>query len=304
MAGDPLDSHTRKEIEVVAWRLLRDAGISAPPVSVPAVVAHLDLYRDFYDLQDPSFLDRVKHRALIHGRRLVDIIHKVSLQAVLLYDEDRIVLDAALPPIKHDWSTCHEVTHRALRWHKEYFRADTAQTLAPDWHERLEAEANYGASELMFCGPVFAREARDLLPAWSSLEELVKRYGKSKTATLRRFVQHGPDRAMAMLVSTPYWEETPPDQNARSRHYVPSSLFAQRFSGIGPEALVTLVDRYSEQRRGGPVADFVCPLEDDSGDAHEFRGESFYNRHYILTLFVEVPNRPARRIIVPRAAAV
>jgi hypothetical protein len=304
MVLGPLDSSTRREIEAVTWRLLRDAGISRPPVPVQVVLDHLDLHRSFYDLQDPSFLDRAKHRIRVRGIWLVDLIRRISLQAVLLYDENRILLDATLPEIKRDWPTCHEVVHRVVPWHKAYFWGDTAQTLDPDWHERLEAEANYGASELMFCGPVFAREALDLLPAWSSVEQLVKRYGKSKTATLRRFVQHGPDHAMAMLVSTPYWEETPPDQDTRSRHYVASSLFAQRLSRIGPEALVTLVDRYSQQRRGGPVADFVCPLEDDNGDAHEFHAESFYNGHYILTLFVEVPNRQARRIIVPRVAAV
>ncbi|MBN1460002.1 MAG: hypothetical protein JXA57_10715 [Armatimonadetes bacterium] len=289
---------------MVTWRLLRDAGISSPPVPVQAVVDHLDLHRSFYDLKDPSFVDRAKHRVRVHGMRIVDIIRRISLQAVLLFDENRIVLDITLPELKRDWPTCHEVVHRVVPWHKAYFMGDTAQTLNPDWHERLEAEANYGASELMFCGPVFGREARDLPPQWSSVEELVKRYGKSKTATLRRFVQHGPDSAMVMLVSTPYWEETPPDQEARSRHCVPSGLFAQRFSRVGPEELVALVDRYSQQRRGGPVADFVCPLEDDNGDAHDFRGESFYNRHYILTLFAEMPNRRSRRIIVPHFAAV
>ena len=164
MGQDQLDPSTRGEIEKVTWRLLKEAGITSPPVHVPALVGHLDLYREFYDLQDPTFLDRTKHKIIVYGHKMSEIVKRIKLKAVLLFDEDRILLDTTLPEIKHDWATCHEVGHRALRWHKTYFRGDTAQTLHPEWHERLEAEANYAASDLMFCGPLFGREAADVLP--------------------------------------------------------------------------------------------------------------------------------------------
>jgi len=297
------DERTRREIEAVALRLLREAGVTEPPVPVGRIVDHLELHRQFYDLQNPSFLDRAKHKIIIHGRRLVEAIRRIKLAAVLLYDEDRIVLDARLPEIKHDWSTCHEVAHRVLPWHKTYFRGDTAQTLAPDWHEVLEAEANYGASELMFCGPSFREDARDVAPTWPNVEVLAKRYGKSKTATLRRFVEHGPDLPMVMLVSTPYWKEKPPDQVNRCRHYVPSRQFAQRFSSIHPDALLELVDGHSQQRTGGPVADFACALHDDDGRQHEFHAVSFFNRYYILSLFARGSGRRVRRIVVPNGVS-
>lgn len=299
MSLDLPDERTRSEIEAVALRLLREAGVTEPPVPVGRIVDHLELHRQFYDLQNPSFLDRAKHKIIVHGRKIAEMLQRIRLVAVLLYDEDRIVLDTQLPKIKQDWSTCHEVVHRVLPWHKTYFRGDTAQTLAPDWHELLEAEANYGASELMFCGPLFGREAKDLVPAWPSVEELVRRYGKSKTATLRRFVGHGPDLPMVMLVSTPYWEEKPPDQANRWRHYVPSPQFVQRFSSVEPGALLELIDRHSQQRVGGPVADFSCALHDDEGGQHEFHVESFFNRYYILSLFAEVAGRRVHRIVVP-----
>lgn len=299
MSLDRPDERTRREIEAVTLRLLREAGVAEPPVPVGRIVEHLELHRGFYDLQSPSFLDRAKHKIIIHGRKLSEMLRRIKLAAVLLYDEDRIVLDTQLPKIKHDWSTCHEVAHRVLPWHKTYFRGDTAETLAPDWHELLEAEANYGASEIMFCGPLFRQEARDLAPTWASVEQIAKRYGKSKTATLRRFVEHGPDLPMVMLVSTPYWEERPPDQVSRCRHCVPSPEFAQHFSSIQPDALLTLVDRHSQQRIGGPVADFTCALHDDAGRQHEFHVESFFNQHYILSLFTRIPSQRAHRIVVP-----
>lgn len=294
-----LDDNTCSAIETSCWRLLEDAAVTSPPVPVSVIVEHLQLYRDFYDLQNPTFLDRTKHKIIVHGRKLGSILKKITLAAVLLYDENRIVLDSGLPEIKHDWSTCHEVAHHLLPWHKTYFRGDTAQTLDPAWQEQLEAEANCAASELMFCGPVFDREAKDVYPSWAGFKEITSRYGKSMTATLRRFVARGPDRPMAMMVSTPYWKAKPEDQPERWRHCVGSVQFLDAFCSVTPADLLSRVDAHTQQRRGGPVGDFSFSLDDDNGDAHEFHAESFYNGHYILTLFVEVRKRSARRIIVP-----
>jgi transposase InsO family protein len=45
--------------------------------------------------------------------------------------------------------------------------------------------------------------------------------------------------------------------------------------------------RYSKtrMRRGGPVGTFQVVLRDTVGKNHELLGESFYNGHYVLTLF-------------------
>ena len=301
MPQRPPDEETRREIRAVTWRLLRDAGATEPPVLIPGVVGYLELHQQFYDLQDPSFLDRAKHRVMVHGRRLVDIVRKIKLSAVLLYDEDRIVLDGQLPKRKHDWATSHEVGHRVLPWHKPYFYGDTAQTLDPDWQEMLEAEANYAASEIMFCGPVFDREARDLVPSWSAIDALVLRHSKSLTTTLRRYVERNPEHAMAMLVSTPCWLATPVGQQHRWRHFVVSPRFASEFAETEAGELARLVDANASRRRGGPVADFGCKLCDTSGDRREFHAESFFNSHDILTLFAEA--RQGSRIVRPGAVA-
>jgi len=186
-----------------------------------------------------------------------------------------------------------------LVWHRPYFYGDTAQELNPDWREPLEAEANYGASALMFCGPVFTEEARDTKPVWASVEELKKRYGKSYSTTLRRYVQFGPEVPMAMLVSTPSWKDLPSDQNTRCRHFVPSPSFEEMFSIITLERLRRQVDVHSTRRRGGLVADFTLCLEDDNGTRHEFRAQSFFNTHYLQTLFVHLANVSSKKIVLP-----
>jgi len=63
----------------------------------------------------------------ISGRKLVDIVRKVSLKAVLLLDDKRICIDTQLPRIKHPWASCHETGHRILYLHKPFFFGDTAE---------------------------------------------------------------------------------------------------------------------------------------------------------------------------------
>lgn len=294
-----MDEATRNDIEKAVQKTLWGAGVTRPPVSVQPVLDHLRLHREFYSLQNPSFLDRTKYKITVAGKKLAQVIGKIRLAAVLLFDERRVVVDADLPKIKQDWPSFHEAGHRILVWHRPFFYGDTAQTLEPDYQQMLESEANYAASAMMFCGSTFTKESRDTTPEWSTVNLLAKRYGKSLLATLRRYVEHGPDHAMAMLVSTPYWRRVPEDQTGRCRYFVRSGLFAEQFPLIPEEVLRTEVDRNCVPRKGGPVADFTCALLDANGRPHEFRVQSFFNQHYLLTLAVQQRMLGKKKIIVP-----
>jgi len=294
-----MDGATRREIDKVCWETLRDAGISGPPAGVEILLEHLELYRHFYDLTNPGFIDKKWHKLVVNGRKFINVLKKIRLKAVLFGDEGRIVVDSSLPEIKREWPSLHEAGHRILEWHRPYFYGDTAQTLNPDWQQRLEEEANYAASALMFCGPIFTNEAKDTEPQWESIAALKKRYGKSYSTTLRRYVEFGPECPMAMLVSTPDWMEKPDDQETRCRHFVRSPAFASRFSGVTSDQLIQHLDRWARRRRGGIVADFTFSLKDDRGDRHEFRGQSFFAKHYLETLFVHLrPMNTGGRIIL------
>ena len=298
-----MDESTRKEIQRIATQTLRDAGLTEPPLSVERLLEHVELHSDYYNLSDPGFLDRAKHKLRIQGRKLVDIINKVHLKAVLLFDESRIVIDNDLPRIKQPWASCHETGHRILKWHKPFFFGDTAETLEPDYHADLEAEANYAAGRLLFLGHRFTQEARDVPPTIEALKRLAKRYRTSLTTTLHRYVEQGPDIAMAMLVSTPAWGEKPADQPYRWRHFVPSPQFAHLFPETSADALRLLVDDEANYRRGGIVADFGLVLIDARGERHELRAWSFNNQHYLLTLVVEDRRITESRIVIPSRVA-
>jgi hypothetical protein len=288
------------EIDKIVWRVLRDAGQTQPPIQVAPIFDHLKLHRDYYNLQDPGVLDRAKYALRVGTNTVLDLIRKAKLQAALFFDEKRVIIDSNLPPIKRDWPACHEATHGALPWHRTYFLGDTAQTLNPDWQEILEAEANYGASAFMLCGPVFDHESKDVKPEWAQIKELTSRYGKSMPVTIRRYVQKGPDHPMAMLVSTPPWKEIPEDQDNAWRHFVFSPRFGRQFSQVTAPDLIVGVNLYAKPAAGGLVANYTFSLGDDDGEAHEFRAECFFNRYYLITLFVHLRMLPPKGIVMPR----
>lgn len=281
------DPSTRREIDRAAATLLRDAGITAPPVRIERVLATLALHRDFYDLENPTFLQRAVHRVRVGADQLRGLLRRrVKLAGVWLPDDKRILIDHGLPPPKQDWASFHEAVHGCLVWHREYFLGDTAQTLEPSFQEKLEAEANYGASALRFLGSRFTDEARDTLPAWKEIESLRKRYGTSLQSTARRFVEFGPDLSMLFVVSTPWWNEVPADQPHRCRHVLPSPRFTREFQPAEFDTLLDAVTSSTRLVRGGPAGEFETCLLDLNGDPHEFAGSHFYNRHDILSIVV------------------
>ena len=71
-----MDEQTRREIEKVAWTTLKEAGIVRPPADIQVVLDHLRLNREFYDLKNPGFLDRTKHKLRINGQKLIKVVQK------------------------------------------------------------------------------------------------------------------------------------------------------------------------------------------------------------------------------------
>jgi len=277
---------TRREIEKRTRIVLLDAGITEPPVNVQDLLDSLRLYRHFYDLESPQLLRRFAHRLHVGGRKILKIVKKIKLMAVLLQNEDQIFIDSSLHELKKIWASYHEILHKILPWHKPFFIGDTAQTLDPVYQERLELEANYGASELMFCGDVFTEMALDTSPCWESIELLKKECKTSFPTTTRRYVEHSHEIPMAAFISTPYWMEKEDEQPERWRHFIKSSQFKKKFSSVSPEQIVVEVEENTRRRRWGIVGDYIVVLEDDNSELHEFHAESFFNHYDIITLMV------------------
>jgi hypothetical protein len=266
--------------------MIQDSGLTKPPIQIEDLLEFLKLHRDFYNLEDPSLIDRVRHRLIIGGQKFTKIAKKIGLAALWLPDRNQILVDSSLPAPKQEWASFHDSVHTILPWHKAYFLGDTAQTLNPDFQEKLESEANCGGSGLMFCGKRFTVEALDTIPCWESIKILKNRYKKSWVTTLRRYVGFSHKIPLAMMVSTPNWEDKPDTQIYRWRHFIGSDHFLTQFACIEPESVLEEIDNNTFKRRGGPVGDFNLCLPDVNGDLHEFRAECFYNQHDILTFIV------------------
>jgi hypothetical protein len=281
-----VDDYTLREIDKSVMRVLKDAGLRRPPIRVEPLLAHLEVDRGFYDLEDPTLLRSFWHKVKVKGHKLKNIIQSINLAAVWLPDQERILVDSSLPLPKQEWASFHDLTHRILIWHREYFLGDTAQTLDPDFQMQLETEANYGASTLMFGGILFTKESLDTTPCWASIEHLKKRYDKSYVTTLRRYVQFSHDIPMALMVSTPWWMVKPEDQEFQWRHFIRSKRFMEKFPSVTPDIVLKEINQNTAKRRGGPVGDFGFFLRDQNGELHEFFAESFFNRHYLLNLII------------------
>ena len=74
-----------------------------------------------------------------------DAVQNLSLKALYLPDQKRILLDQDLPLLKHRWNEAHEIGHDIIPWHTGMMLGDTEQTLTPACHQIMEAEANYAA---------------------------------------------------------------------------------------------------------------------------------------------------------------
>jgi Zn-dependent peptidase ImmA (M78 family) len=280
-----MDQHTHDDIDKRVRRLIKEMGVREPPLDMADVVAHLEIDQSFYDINDPTFFDGLFHKMKLSAFKVKGVLQKVGMQALWLPQEDKIVIDAALPKPKHKWVTAHEIGHRLIPTHRHFLFGDTAETLDPEYHEMLEQEANYCASALTFMGKKFTTDALDTQPCWGNIHTLQTRYETSATSTLRRYVEHSHDRPMLGIVSTPPWKHGTEHKN-RCRYFVPSRQFKNRFSNISSDKILPLIEDGVHKARGGPVGITEIILGDDWGKTHEFVAESFFNRYDLLTFIV------------------
>lgn len=281
-----IDFQTREAIEKRTRIALKDAGITDPPANADDLLQSLSLYREYYNLEDPGLLRRVGHNLHVGSRRIIRIARKIDLRALLFQREAQILVDSSLHDRKKTWACFHEITHKILPWHKYFYIGDTAQTLDPFYRERLDLEANYGASDLIFCGQSFTKMALDTTPCLDSVDLLRKKFRTSYTATTRRYVEHSHELPMALLISIPNWHDVSDGMEERCRYFIKSKQFKKKFSGISEEVVLSEIDSNTTKRRGGIVGVYEMILPDDNNVLHEFLAESFYNQYDIISLIV------------------
>ena len=292
-----MSARTAADIEAQVAKVLRGLGDPEPPIDLALVRDLLKLDRGYYSSSDDGLLRETVNRMKIAGRQvlrrptlLLDAVRTLSLKALYLPDQKRILLDEALPKIKHRWNEAHEIGHDIIPWHAGMMLGDTDQTLSHACQEHMENEANHAAGRLLFLGQRFTEEACSLPATLKNVRNLGAAFDNTITSTLWRYVESARDETpMVGVVSGhphPAKRGQNFDPNKPCRYCVESPAFAARFGNTSEPALFRLIASYSQARRAGPLGEREVVLTDVNGDGHVFWFETFFNGYEALTLGV------------------
>ncbi len=295
MRNVSLGHRTVADIDGQVVKVLRGLGKPEPPIDLRLVRDLLKLDRGYYSTTDDSLLRETFSRMKVAGLQVLlrptilgDAVRTLSLKALYLPDQKRILLDKDLPPLKHRWNEAHEVGHDIIPWHAGMMLGDTEQTLTPACHEIMEAEANYAAGQLLFLADRFATEAMDSTPSLNLVRSLSKGFGNTMTSTLWRFVEqaHGGRPIVALVTGHPHLNRRKADFDAANpcRYCVESPPFRERFGTLKETDLFTVIVGYCGAQSGGSLGRSEVVLSDSNGEPHVFSFETFFNRHEALTL--------------------
>jgi hypothetical protein len=279
-----IEAAAEADINALCDELLLATRNISPPLHANRMLERLEVSHRELDLSNPDLLADLAARASQPAPSIVNILGRLRIEALWLPDIQTILTDTNLPSVKKRWALLHDMAHRVIPWHREYFLGDTASTLDPMCSATLEAEANYGASVLLFGGSHFSYKVRQLKPSWESLKNISKYYGSSLTAALLRFVSAGPDIPMLGMVTQPWWNRASPTETRVLKH----TAFSPRWmSLVGPVDLAPIerqVRASLKRRRRGPLGSLEMTIEGNDGHAHVVHVESFFTSYNVLSM--------------------
>jgi IrrE N-terminal-like domain len=244
-----LDSHTRKRIAALCADALRRSGaLGVLPTPLEAV----------HELAGIE-LERLPVAAPLRDRLL----------GAVWFEERALFVRSGQSTARRRFTEAHETAHLLCPWHAAALRTDTASELF-GFAEGLEAEANFGAGQLIFQGDAFAREAASHERSLRTPFALAGAFGASRHAAAYHYAEsHGDPVA---LVVAGRWPE------ADGRLPVWRTVASPAFAGCVP----------SLDTSTGPLAEAIEaarttaePVETSVGG---LRAEVANNRHCHLVL--------------------
>jgi hypothetical protein len=292
-----LKPRTVADIDIQVAKVLRGLGMPEPPIDLRLVRELLQLDRAYYSTADDGVLRETVSKLTVAGLQvlkrptlLLDAVRSLSLKALYLPDQKRILLDQDLPQLKHRWNEAHEVGHDIIPWHAGMMMGDSERELTPACHDQMEAEANYAAGQVLFMGDRFVEEAGASAPSIEMIRALNGRFGNTITSTLWRYVEQvRPDLPMVGLVTGhPHQIRRKADFDPADpcRYCVQSPSFTRRFGHMTEVDLFRCVASYCGAQRGGKLGDAEVRLTDTAHDRQLFHFETFFNSYEASTLGV------------------
>ena len=294
----------RQKIDKRVDKILRDLGNPEPPLRLEDVRELLRLHVGFFQTDDDGLMQRAIHNLVMAGKQilarpsiLLDVVRKRGIKALVVPDRKRILIDETLHKAKHRWAEGHETIHTVLEWHEPILHGDSEVTMKQSCLDKVEAEANYGAGQLLFLRDRFTAEAMSSVPTVELVKSLAKSFNNTKASTLWRLVEtvgrECPILGVMHYHPAPRFASDKNDPANPCRHFIRSDAFASMFSATTELAVFESIKSYIEPKQGGPVGTDIVILTDDNGDDHDFSFETFNFRHECLTLAVHLRKRPA-----------
>ncbi len=225
-------------------------------------------------------------RALSKIKGLIDFKHEV------------IYVDPDIHPARKSFVIFHEVSHRILPWHKGLYcpHADTEVTLDQSVAQILEAEANVGASLILFQLDRFKEELRDYRMGLGSAVKLAERFDASLHSTFRRYVQDNHQPCALLILKS----ESQNILNKRNFfmlwYHLQSDKFTEEYGQVDwPKfyhARHPIYDTISTNSLK-PIKCGEIVIKNLRGEMKRYRIETFYNgfNHFVLIY-------PARRFVI------
>ena len=226
----------------------------------------------------PTPLEAVHRLAGVELERLpVDAPLRERLLGAMWFEERALFVRAGQSAVRRRFTEAHETAHLLCPWHAAALRTDTADELF-GLAEGLEAEANYGAAQLIFQGDVFARAAAAHERSLRTPFALATAYGASRHAAAYHYAEsHGDPVALVVAGRWP---------DASGRLPVWRTVASRAFEGRVPPLDATR----------GPLAEAIEaarstaePVETSVGG---LRAEVANNRHCHLVMLTTAAKAP------------
>jgi hypothetical protein len=271
---------TRRRIAGLCADALRRSGAyGVLPTPLDAVLEAVGV-RDRVELaQAPPIADPVRDRLL----------------GAIWFEERTLFVDRRQSMPRRRFTEAHEAVHLLCPWHAAALRVDTASELFGALALGVEAEANFGAGQLIFQGDAFHAEAlaheRSLRTAFA----LAGRFGASHHAAAHHYVDGHPG-PVALIVAgrwpdpcgaLPIWRSIESESFRRRWGRLAAGLPAGRLvARDGPGA--PLAGAIDEARRSSEPVAATLWLADRGGRRRPMRAEVVNNRHCHLVFVTEL----------------
>ena len=225
----------------------------------------------------------------------------------LFESHDRlVVIDKTTPKPRKPFIKLHEAGHGSLPHQSKVYRLihDCEKTLDAEITDLFEREANVFASEALFQGEVFAKEAQELDFGIKTPIALARKFGASNYATFRRFVTTNPCACCVVVLEPPGYDSEG-ELSADVRRVVMSKSFATIYDDKRLCATVTedhpLVPVVSVNGRRMTFEQEIL-LMDRNHEERVCIAEAFNTTHQILVLIRDAGLRRRAGIVIPQVA--